>query len=168
MPPRPGLPGPPPRRGRCPPTVYCAAWWSGSRRGLGTPWRAPRNGAGSGTHSACLAFFRTAAQLGVQAAEALEHAHDMGVVHRDIKPANLLVDGCGHLWITDFGLAQVQSNPSLTLTGDLVGTVRYMSPEQTLAKRVLLDHRTDVYSLGVTLYELLMLEPAFNGRNRHE
>jgi tetratricopeptide (TPR) repeat protein len=114
------------------------------------------------------AYFRAVARLGIQAAVALEHAHQLGVVHRDIKPANLLVDGHGNLWITDFGLAQVQSNASLTLTGDLVGTVRYMSPEQTLAKRVLLDHRTDVYSLGVTLYELLTLEPAFNGRNRHE
>jgi serine/threonine protein kinase len=114
------------------------------------------------------AFFLAAARLGIQAAQALEHAHQLGVVHRDIKPANLLVEGRGNLWITDFGLAQVQSNASLTLTGDLVGTVRYMSPEQTLAKRVLLDHRTDVYSLGVTLYELLTLEPAFNGRNRHE
>jgi serine/threonine protein kinase len=121
------------------------------------------------------AFFRTVAQLGIQAAEALEHAHQLGVVHRDIKPANLLIQGepgasaTGvRLWITDFGLAQVQSNARLTLTGDLVGTVRYMSPEQTLAKRVLLDHRTDVYSLGVTLYELLTLQPAFTGRNRHE
>jgi tRNA A-37 threonylcarbamoyl transferase component Bud32 len=114
------------------------------------------------------AFFRTVAQLGVQAAEALEHAHQLGVVHRDIKPANLLVDGRGNLWITDFGLAHCQSQASLTLSGDLLGTLRYMSPEQALAKRVLIDHRTDLYSLGVTLYELLTLEPAFTGRDREE
>src|SRR5262249_50039253 len=72
------------------------------------------------------------------------------------------------LWVTDFGLAQVQGDTRLTLTGDLVGTLRYMSPEQALAKRVVVDHRTDVYSLGATLYELLTLEPAFDGRDRQE
>jgi hypothetical protein len=114
------------------------------------------------------AFFRTVAHWGVQAALALEHAHDQGVVHRDIKPANLLLDGRGQLWITDFGLAHCQSQASLTLSGDLVGTLRYMSPEQALAQRGLVDHRTDLYSLGVTLYEVLTLEPAFTGRDRQE
>jgi serine/threonine protein kinase/Flp pilus assembly protein TadD len=114
------------------------------------------------------AFFRTVAQLGVQAAEALEHAHQWGVIHRDIKPGNLLVDRRGKLWVTDFGLAHCQSQAGLTMTGDLVGTLRYMSPEQALAKRVLVDHRTDVYSLGVTLYELLTLQPALGGRDREE
>src|SRR5262249_14919287 len=90
------------------------------------------------------------------------------VVHRDIKPANLLVDGRGNLWITDFGLARFHSEAGLTLSGDLVGTLRYMSPEQALAKREMVDHRTDVYSLGVTLYELLTLQPAFTGRDREE
>ncbi len=105
----------------------------------------------------------------MQAAEALDHAHQLGVVHRDVKPANLLVDGRGSLWVTDFGLAQVQqSEASLTRTGDLVGTLRYMSPEQALAKRVVIDHRTDVYSLGATLYELLTLRPAFGGNDRQE
>jgi WD40 repeat protein/serine/threonine protein kinase len=114
------------------------------------------------------AYFRAVAQLGAQAAEALEHAHEMGIVHRDIKPANLLVDGRGQLWVTDFGLAHCQNQAGLTMSGDLVGTVRYMSPEQALAKRVIVDHRTDIYSLGVTLYELLTLEPAFNGLDRQE
>jgi WD40 repeat protein/serine/threonine protein kinase len=114
------------------------------------------------------AFFRTVANLGVEAAEALEHAHHLGVIHRDIKPANLMVDAGGHLWITDFGLARLASDASLTMTGDLLGTLRYMSPEQALAKRAVIDHRTDVYSLGVTLYELLTLEPAYGGRNREE
>ncbi|HVU86016.1 MAG TPA: protein kinase [Pirellulales bacterium] len=109
-----------------------------------------------------LAFYQTAARLGVQAAEALEHAHQMGVIHRDVKPGNLLLDARGKLWITDFGLAQFQAEGGLTLTGNLPGTIRYMSPEQATGKRVLLDHRTDIYSLGITLYELLTLEPAFD------
>ncbi len=114
------------------------------------------------------AYFRTAAQLGVQAAETLEHAHQIGVIHRDIKPANLLVDVRGNLWITDFGLAQIHGDDQLTLTGDLVGTLRYMSPEQSWAKRVPVDHRADIYSLGVTLYEMLTLQPAFTGQDRPE
>jgi serine/threonine protein kinase len=127
-------------------------------------------------------FFRAVAEVGIQAAEALEHAHQMGIIHRDIKPANLMLEspvpfaaeGRGahdkglHLWVTDFGLAHVQSQAGLTLTGDLVGTLRYMSPEQALARRGLVDHRTDIYSLGVTLYELLTLEPAFGGQDRQE
>jgi hypothetical protein len=90
------------------------------------------------------------------------------VVHRDIKPANLLLDGRGRLWVTDFGLAHCQTQAGLMMTGDLVGTLRYMSPEQALARRVAIDHRTDVYSLGATLYELLALRPAFEGKDRQE
>src|SRR5205823_11002010 len=96
------------------------------------------------------AYFRTVANLGAQAARGLEYAHSLGVIHRDIKPANLIVDGRGNLWITDFGLARVQGAVELTVTGDLVGTLRYMSPEQALAQRSGVDHRTDVYSLGMT------------------
>jgi serine/threonine protein kinase len=107
------------------------------------------------------AFFKAVARLAVQAAEALDHAHQMGVVHRDIKPGNLLIDAHGKLWITDFGLAQFHAG-GLTVTGNLPGTIRYMSPEQATGQRVMLDHRTDIYSLGVTLYELLTLEPAFD------
>jgi serine/threonine protein kinase/Flp pilus assembly protein TadD len=114
------------------------------------------------------AHYRRVAELGVQAAEALDHAHALGIVHRDVKPANLLVDARGGLWVTDFGLAHIQSDARLTMTGDLVGTLRYMSPEQALAKRVVVDHRTDVYSLGATLYELLTLEPAFTGNDRQD
>jgi eukaryotic-like serine/threonine-protein kinase len=113
-------------------------------------------------------FFRTVAQLGVQAAEALEHAHQLGVIHRDIKPANLLLDARGHLWITDFGLARFPSDAALTLSGDLLGTLRYMSPEQALGKHGQVDYRTDVYSLGSTLYDLLTLQPVHDGRDRQE
>jgi serine/threonine protein kinase len=108
-------------------------------------------------------FYRAVARLGMQAAEALEHAHQMGVVHRDIKPANLLLDGRGNLWVTDFGLALFRADAGLTGTGDILGTLRYMSPEQVAGDRVLLDHRTDVYSLGASLYELLTLRPACAG-----
>ena len=114
------------------------------------------------------AFFRNIARLGVEAAEALDHAHGLGILHRDIKPANLLIDRDGALWITDFGLARFPSDLSLTHTGDMVGTLRYMSPEQALARRGVVDQRTDVYSLGVTLYELLTLRPAFDGRDHQE
>ncbi len=113
-------------------------------------------------------YCRTAAALGIQAAEALDHAHKVGIVHRDIKPANLLLDVGGSLWITDFGLARLQDDAGLTITGDLLGTLRYMSPEQALAKRGYLDHRTDIYALGATLYELVTLRPAVDGQDRQE
>jgi tetratricopeptide (TPR) repeat protein len=113
-------------------------------------------------------YFRAIARLGVQAASALEYAHQRGVIHRDIKPANLLADATGNLWITDFGLAFCQGQPGLTMTGDLLGTLRYMSPEQALARGPAVDQRTDIYSLGATLYELLVLQPVFAGENREE
>jgi eukaryotic-like serine/threonine-protein kinase len=114
------------------------------------------------------AFCRNVARLGAQAADALDHAHDLGILHRDIKPANLLIDPDGALWITDFGLARFASDLSLTRTGEVVGTLRYMSPEQAMARRGVVDQRTDIYSLGVTLYELLTLRPAFDGRDHQE
>jgi hypothetical protein len=108
------------------------------------------------------------ASLGRQAALALEYAHTVGIVHRDVKPANLLLDPQGHLWVTDFGLAQMAGDAGLTMTGELLGTLRYASPEQVLARRGVVDHRSDIYSLGATLYELLTLRPLFDGRDRNE
>lgn len=95
------------------------------------------------------------AQIGIQIAEALEFAHEVGVIHRDVKPANLLIDSSGNTWLADFGLAQLKGDRTLSVTGDVVGTLRYMSPEQASGKNHLVDHRTDIYSLGITLYELL-------------
>jgi len=112
------------------------------------------------------ASFRRVARLGLQAAQALEYAHQVGVVHRDIKPANLLLDTQDHLWVTDFGLAQFHGHGGLTMTGDVLGTLRYMSPEQAAGGPAGIDHRTDVYSLGATLYELLTLRPVVGGTDR--
>ncbi len=113
-------------------------------------------------------YYEWVANVGCQAAMALEHAHQMGIVHRDIKPANLLLDWQGQLWVTDFGLAQVTGGVGLTVTGELLGTLRYASPEQAQARRGVVDHRSDIYSLGATLYELITLHPIFKGRDRHE
>ncbi len=122
-------------------------------------------GGGAGTYGRFAP--REAARLAMQAAEALEHAHGLGVLHRDVKPGNLLVDGLGHLWVTDFGLARLQGRGDLTDSGDLLGTLRYMSPEQAAGGRVL-DPRTDVYALGATLYELLTARPSFDGVDRQD
>jgi Flp pilus assembly protein TadD len=114
------------------------------------------------------AFYRTAARLIADAADALEHAHTLGIVHRDVKPANLLVDDAGKLYVSDFGLARVGPDAGLTVSGDLLGTLRYMAPEQALARHGLVDHRADVYGLGCTLYELLTGRPAVDATDRAE
>ncbi len=108
-------------------------------------------------------LFKTIASIGRDAARAIHHAHEAGIIHRDIKPSNMILDDKGKIWITDFGLAQIRDNPLGTGTGDVIGTLRYMSPEQASGRKFLVDHRTDIYSLGVTLYELLTLQPALNG-----
>ena len=109
-------------------------------------------------------YFRTVADLGIQAAEALHHAHQYGIIHRDIKPSNLLLDVRGKLWVTDFGLARLPEEAGLTKTGDMPGTLQYMSPEQAGGRSSLIDPRTDVYSLGITLYEFLAPSAGLRGR----
>jgi serine/threonine protein kinase/Flp pilus assembly protein TadD len=108
-------------------------------------------------------YARSVALIGVQVAEALEYAHRQGVLHRDIKPSNLLLDGRGIVWVTDFGLAKAADSADLTHTGDIVGTVRYMAPERFEGQ---CDARSDVYALGLTLYELLARRPAFDEPDR--
>lgn len=108
-------------------------------------------------------YFRSVCEIGVAAASALHHAHSKGILHRDIKPGNLMLDDQDHLWVMDFGLAQVDGEDPLTRTGDMLGTYRYMSPEQASGRHGFVDHRSDIYSLGVTLYELLTLKKAIPG-----
>ncbi|HEY7308776.1 MAG TPA: WD40 repeat domain-containing serine/threonine protein kinase [Gemmataceae bacterium] len=107
-------------------------------------------------------YFQSVARIGCQTANALAYAHARGIIHRDIKPSNLLLDTTGVVWITDFGLAKTQ-DVALTTTGDIVGTFRYMAPERFQGEG---DERADVYALGLTLYELLVLRPAFQERDR--
>ena len=102
---------------------------------------------------------RRCCELVRDTAKALAHAHEKSVVHRDIKPENLLLDKDGHVHVIDFGIARFFEDATVTQTGRLVGTPMYMSPEQVTA-RLNVDHRTDIYSLGLVLYELLTLRPA--------
>src|SRR5262245_52971926 len=114
------------------------------------------------------AYFDTVARMFAEVADGLEHAHRQGVIHRDIKPSNLLASPQGRLHLTDFGLARVLEEPGMTITGEFMGSPRYMSPEQIAAGRAPLDHRTDIYSLGATLYEALTLQPPFEGERRDQ
>src|SRR5262245_50773856 len=108
------------------------------------------------------AYFRSVAQIGLQAASALSYAHGRGIIHRDIKPGNLILDTTGNVWVTDFGLAKT-GDGAMTHTGDILGTVRYMSPERFRGQ---CDVRADVYALGMTLYELLTLKAAYASGDR--
>ncbi|MEQ1892555.1 MAG: serine/threonine-protein kinase, partial [Planctomycetota bacterium] len=108
-------------------------------------------------------YDRHVARLVAEIAEAMQAAHEAGVIHRDLKPQNVLITGEDKPKVTDFGLARLTDEAALSVTGDFAGTYLYMSPEQALAKRMGLDHRTDVFSLGVVLYELLALRRPFEG-----
>jgi WD40 repeat protein/serine/threonine protein kinase len=118
----------------------------------------------SSVESGHRSFFRSVAQIGRQVAGGLAYAHARGIVHRDIKPSNLLLDTEGVVWITDFGLAK-GDDEGLTQSGDILGTLRYMAPERFRGEG---DARADLYALGLTLYELLTLRPAFDSRDRPE
>jgi WD40 repeat protein len=115
----------------------------------------------SGTRSNA-EYYRSVARIGVQVADALAYAHKQGVLHRDIKPSNLLLDQQGTVWVTDFGLAKADGD-DLTHTGDIVGTIRYMAPERFDGTS---RPESDLYSLGLTLYEMIALRPAFDAANR--
>ena len=108
------------------------------------------------------------ARLTAAVADALEYAHQAGVIHRDIKPHNLILGNDGRLCISDFGLARVREQPGVTMTGEVLGSPLYMSPEQVGGAAATVDHRTDIYSLGVTLYEWLTLRPPFPGQRRDQ
>jgi hypothetical protein len=107
--------------------------------------------------------WQTVVRWAIDSADALHSAHETGVIHRDVKPSNLMLDRDKKVWITDFGLARCQSDGSLTRSGDVVGTMRYMSPEQAMGQSALVDGRSDIYSLAATVYEMLSLRPAHAG-----
>jgi len=108
-------------------------------------------------------YHKQVAKFVAEAADALEAAHNEGVIHRDLKPGNILVTPEDRPKISDFGLAKLLDENSISQAGEMVGTCCYMSPEQVAAKRAGLDHRTDIFSLGVVLYEMLTLIRPFDG-----
>jgi serine/threonine-protein kinase len=101
--------------------------------------------------------------IGAEVASALSCAHRAGVIHRDIKPANILLSDDGRVLVTDFGIAKVLDEPDLTRTNQLIGTVKYLAPEQVSGSAI--DARTDIYALGAVLYESLCGSPPFVGDN---
>ncbi len=113
-------------------------------------------------------YFLRLARCCADVADGLQHAHAKGIIHRDVKPSNLILDEEGRLRILDFGLARLEGQESLTASGDFVGTPLYMSPEQARARTIPVDHRTDVYSLGATMYEMLTWRPPFKGKDHHD
>ncbi|MBN2590295.1 MAG: protein kinase [Sedimentisphaerales bacterium] len=115
-----------------------------------------------------LDYFDSIARMVADIADALAYAHKNGIIHRDIKPSNLILESNGRIKLMDFGLARITEEPSVTVTGSFLGTPRYMSPEQIKGSKQEVDYATDIYSLGVTLYELLTLETPFPGDTREQ
>ena len=111
--------------------------------------------------------FRQSAEWVAALADALQHAHEQGIIHRDVKPSNVLIDREGQVYLTDFGLAKSNTAlATLTIDGQMLGTPAYMAPEQTDESNAKVDARTDIYSLGVVLYELLTGARPFQGSER--
>ncbi len=106
------------------------------------------------------------ALITVQVCKALTHAHGMGILHRDVKPENIMIGKHGVVKLMDFGIAQMVDLQRMTVTGQLLGSPAYMSPEHVQGNR--LDFRTDVFSVGILLYQLVTGELPFQGRNPHE
>ena len=100
--------------------------------------------------------------LGIQICDALQYAHQHGVVHRDLKPSNLMLAADGKVKLTDFGIAKDLDATQLTGTGRTLGTAAYMAPEQIRGNPPV-SHKTDLYALGVVLYQLLVGKPPFEG-----
>ncbi len=111
-------------------------------------------------------LFQDVARHLADVADALDYAHAQGVIHRDIKPHNLLFGRDGRLRVSDFGLARLAEQQGVTVTGEMIGSPLYMSPEQISGDPNLVDHRTDIYSLGATMYEWLTLTPPYPGETR--
>lgn len=130
----------------------------------GSTLSAGKSGIQSASHKH-LSYWQSVANIGVQVADAMQYAHEQGILHRDIKPSNLLLDMRGTAWVTDFGLAKATDQQDITHTGDILGTLRYMPPE---AFEGVADARSDIYSLGLTLYELLCFQPAFGMKDRNQ
>jgi serine/threonine protein kinase len=128
---------------------------------------APATGPDESLHTAVRrmssSYWRSVAKIGAQVASALQYAHEHGTLHRDIKPANLLIDQQGVVWVADFGLAKAIEQDDVSRTGDIVGTLRYMAPEQLYGNA---ECRSDMFSLGLTLYELLTFRPAYDEADR--
>jgi serine/threonine protein kinase/WD40 repeat protein len=143
-------------------TASCAAATSAlSSSAVRLPGQTEGSPASSGGKAT---YWQSVARVGVQAASALQYAHNQGILHRDVKPSNLLLDSRGTVWVADFGLAKMDDQQNLTNSGDVLGTFRYMPPEAFDGKA---DARGDIYSLGLTLYEMLALRPAFDELDRN-
>ncbi|MHC4698770.1 MAG: protein kinase domain-containing protein, partial [Planctomycetota bacterium] len=153
-------------------TVPLPAWVAETIAGEVTPPHPGTSGSATSDSSTTLAtdggYFDNIARMIAEVADALDYAHNQGVIHRDIKPSNLLLSPAGRVSINDFGLARMLEQPGMTMTGEFVGSPLYMSPEQIAVGRAPLDHRTDIYSLGATVYELLTLQPPFPGARRDQ
>lgn len=155
------VPAPPSAAGETD-TMQRSDTWADSWSGINLPGQSEADA--SASTAAAQTYWHSVARLGRQVADAMQYAHDQGILHRDIKPANLLLDMRGTVWITDFGLAKATDQQDITHSGDILGTLRYMPPETFNGS---VDLRSDIYSLGATLYELVALRPAFQETDRN-